>query len=317
MGEILHHLTCMKPCRWWDILLINWCRISSINSMIMKLKLIVKLLLFVKVSFKEKIDHIGWPKKCMWLFPEFVLQHCWHWVKENGLVPSSNRLGNLRLEPDHWSEPLDLKLPNKRSIPTQLFNSFTMENGHYRMLQWLQLQLDILASLAWTHQHLAMQGHTQLQLDMELQLDIEGQVHYLDMQGQDQQHLLFLFHGFLLPKMMPLSRSPHPHPAFWKKTRQSERQKMREANYVLEFNLMHPIHISPGAWCFPDVEKCSRIRATVEAFSSDFGEVFLARTNLQTKWKLKYFSCPRKFHLFQKISCFWFRPLSFVGVGNF
>ena len=32
MGEILHQLTCMKPCRWWDILLINWCRISAINS---------------------------------------------------------------------------------------------------------------------------------------------------------------------------------------------------------------------------------------------------------------------------------------------
>ena len=32
MEEILHHPTCMKPCREWDIYHINWCRISSINS---------------------------------------------------------------------------------------------------------------------------------------------------------------------------------------------------------------------------------------------------------------------------------------------
>ena len=28
-----NHLECIKPCKWWDKLLINWCRISSINSM--------------------------------------------------------------------------------------------------------------------------------------------------------------------------------------------------------------------------------------------------------------------------------------------
>ena len=32
MGEILHHLWCIKHCKWWDIYHINWCRISSINS---------------------------------------------------------------------------------------------------------------------------------------------------------------------------------------------------------------------------------------------------------------------------------------------
>ncbi len=31
MAEILHHLGCMKPYKW-DILHINWCRISAINS---------------------------------------------------------------------------------------------------------------------------------------------------------------------------------------------------------------------------------------------------------------------------------------------
>ena len=29
MDEILHHLGCIKPCKWWDNLLINWCRISA------------------------------------------------------------------------------------------------------------------------------------------------------------------------------------------------------------------------------------------------------------------------------------------------
>ena len=33
MEEILHHLECIKPCKYWDKLPMNWCRISSINSM--------------------------------------------------------------------------------------------------------------------------------------------------------------------------------------------------------------------------------------------------------------------------------------------
>ena len=34
MEEILHRLRCIKPCKQWDELPINWCRISSINSII-------------------------------------------------------------------------------------------------------------------------------------------------------------------------------------------------------------------------------------------------------------------------------------------
>ncbi len=34
MEEFLHHLGCIKPCRWWDKLPFNWCRISSINSIV-------------------------------------------------------------------------------------------------------------------------------------------------------------------------------------------------------------------------------------------------------------------------------------------
>ena len=33
MEEILHHLAYIKPCKQWDIYHVNWCRISSINSM--------------------------------------------------------------------------------------------------------------------------------------------------------------------------------------------------------------------------------------------------------------------------------------------
>ena len=32
MEEILHHLGCIESCKQWDKLAINWCRISSINS---------------------------------------------------------------------------------------------------------------------------------------------------------------------------------------------------------------------------------------------------------------------------------------------
>ena len=34
MEEILDHLGCITPCKWWDKLPINWCKISSINSII-------------------------------------------------------------------------------------------------------------------------------------------------------------------------------------------------------------------------------------------------------------------------------------------
>ena len=33
MEEILHHLPCMNPCKYWDVYHINCCRIFSINSM--------------------------------------------------------------------------------------------------------------------------------------------------------------------------------------------------------------------------------------------------------------------------------------------
>ena len=32
MEEILHHLECVKPCKWRDKLSTSWCRISSINN---------------------------------------------------------------------------------------------------------------------------------------------------------------------------------------------------------------------------------------------------------------------------------------------
>ena len=36
MAEILHHLGCIKPYKQWDKLPINWCRISAINSTILR-----------------------------------------------------------------------------------------------------------------------------------------------------------------------------------------------------------------------------------------------------------------------------------------
>ena len=38
MAEILHHLGCMKPSKYWDIYHMNWCRISAINSITIWLK---------------------------------------------------------------------------------------------------------------------------------------------------------------------------------------------------------------------------------------------------------------------------------------
>ena len=33
MDKILHHLKWLKPCKSWDVLHINWCRILSVNGM--------------------------------------------------------------------------------------------------------------------------------------------------------------------------------------------------------------------------------------------------------------------------------------------
>ena len=39
MEELLHHLWCIKPCKTWDKVPINWCRISSISSITLLLNL--------------------------------------------------------------------------------------------------------------------------------------------------------------------------------------------------------------------------------------------------------------------------------------
>ena len=45
MDEILHHLGCIKPYKQWDIYHINWCRILSINSiMIVSISILWKFL---------------------------------------------------------------------------------------------------------------------------------------------------------------------------------------------------------------------------------------------------------------------------------
>ena len=43
MEEILHHLTCMKPHKSWNMDHIIWCRISSINSMLVSGRVILDL----------------------------------------------------------------------------------------------------------------------------------------------------------------------------------------------------------------------------------------------------------------------------------
>ena len=51
MEEILHHLGCIKPCKEWDKLPINWCRISSINSdSMVKILFLIFLPIFSGVS---------------------------------------------------------------------------------------------------------------------------------------------------------------------------------------------------------------------------------------------------------------------------
>ncbi len=47
IAEILNHLGSIKPCKYWDQLPINWCRISSINSS-------TNLLKSVRYSSQEK-----------------------------------------------------------------------------------------------------------------------------------------------------------------------------------------------------------------------------------------------------------------------
>ncbi len=69
MEEIPHHLSYMKSYETWDILNINWCRISSINSIyigdesIYTLLLMCVLSLGCKASFGTPCQHLGMEKR--------------------------------------------------------------------------------------------------------------------------------------------------------------------------------------------------------------------------------------------------------------
>ena len=72
MEEILHHLGCVKLCKYWDKLHIVWCRISSINSMdsygIQTSKDILHLQLHLATWWHLKSDRPGqqlsWSQAC-------------------------------------------------------------------------------------------------------------------------------------------------------------------------------------------------------------------------------------------------------------
>ena len=62
MEEIMHHLTCMKPCKQWYIYHINWCRISSINSISKLNHLFQSIILgYALVSFQAGLKKL--PRK--------------------------------------------------------------------------------------------------------------------------------------------------------------------------------------------------------------------------------------------------------------
>ena len=53
MEEILHHLGCIKPCKQWDKLPINWFRISFVNStMIMRTRVWVQYEYMFSTAFQ-------------------------------------------------------------------------------------------------------------------------------------------------------------------------------------------------------------------------------------------------------------------------
>ena len=62
MEEMVHHLGCVKACKQWDKLHINWCRISSISSMFWSI-------------VPEKINYLEKTKKSdsMFELTQFVL----------------------------------------------------------------------------------------------------------------------------------------------------------------------------------------------------------------------------------------------------
>ena len=52
MAEILHHLKCKKTCKYWEKLPINWCRISSINSITVKLNVSTEITVYIYIHAK-------------------------------------------------------------------------------------------------------------------------------------------------------------------------------------------------------------------------------------------------------------------------
>ena len=68
MDEILHHLECMKPYKSWDIYHINFCRISSINSMYLHLLRLNIPCIFSCLGFLSKPGLMDWQLTVIWKF---------------------------------------------------------------------------------------------------------------------------------------------------------------------------------------------------------------------------------------------------------
>ena len=75
MKEILHHLGCIKPSKWWDIYHINWCGISSINRTTQRIHLfnilhlgsIVQIMKNIMATYGNFVSTNGEPPQhCNW-----------------------------------------------------------------------------------------------------------------------------------------------------------------------------------------------------------------------------------------------------------
>ncbi len=98
MEEILHHLGCIKPWKYWDKLFINWCRISSINRI------------------NGFIHHgVLWLRETLWL----QMRNCWF---ERMISPNWPYFVNSGMHPDESH----MQYSNKKSTCTWMKLSNTI-----------------------------------------------------------------------------------------------------------------------------------------------------------------------------------------------
>ena len=155
MEEILHHLECIKPYKYWDIYYINWCRISSINSITSPNTALLSHYYKGNHSTKNHTFSIVWilPKEvffsrisvvwCLYtvggvvsmtfpIFKHMAIQV--HFIKISKFQPGKNWFSNFKSKPNISFETKTSHLPSENLLRNlaQVTGGVDFAAGHTR-----------------------------------------------------------------------------------------------------------------------------------------------------------------------------------------